>query len=315
MGRKVLYTQTTMVAQGSVPAPAAIDQGAFSEMSVQSLYATFFGLSERPFTLVPDPGFLLWSPQHKRAFSVLEFGILSRAPITLVTGEVGSGKTTLLRALLDRLPEDMTVGLVSNAQGGRGELLQWILNALSVPIETGASYVALFQTLQDFLVGEYSEGRRVVLIFDEAQNLSVEGLEELRMLTNINSDKNELIQLILVGQPELKEMVQSPRMRQLAQRVAASFHLTAMDLQTVRRYVSHRMCTAGGNGQEFTAEACAAIHAATGGVPRLINQLSEFALLYAWTDESSRITRETVETVLADGVFFAGQPDSEETTS
>jgi len=283
-------------------------------MSAQSLYADFFGLGERPFTLVPDPGFLFWSPQHKRAFSVLEFGIMARAPITLVTGEVGSGKTTLLRALLARIEEDITVGLVSNAQGGRGELLQWILNALSVPIEPGASYVCMFQTLQDFLVSEYGEGRRVVLIFDEAQNLSIEGLEELRMLTNVNSDKNELIQLILVGQPELKEMVQSPRMRQLAQRVAASFHLTSMDAQTVRRYVFHRMRTAGGSGREFTADACAEIHAATGGVPRLVNQLCEFALLYAWSADVRVVDDQTVRDVLADGVFFAGQPVSEETT-
>lgn len=273
-------------------------------MSAQKLYADFFGLAERPFTLLPDPSFLYWSAQHRRAFSVLEFGILSRAPITLVTGEIGSGKTTLLRELLGRLDDDVTIGLVSNAQGGRGELLQWVLNALGVEVPPAATYVQLFQLLQEFLIAEYAAGRRVILIFDEAQNLSIEGLEELRLLTNVNSGKDELIQLILVGQPELKGMVLHPNMRQLAQRVAASFHLTAMDGDAVAAYISHRLRKAGGSGEEFTPEAAAAVHAATRGVPRLVNQLCDFAMLYAWTNETPEITAETVQNVLDDGVFF-----------
>jgi len=203
-------------------------------MPSNKLYTTFFGLKERPFTLVPDPGFLYWSRQHKRAFSVLEFGILSGAPITLITGEIGSGKTTLLQELLPRIESDVTIGLISNAQGDRGELIQWILNALEVEIDPSASYVKMFQTLQDYLLGEYAKSRRVILIFDEAQNLSIEGLEELRMLTNINSNKDVLVQLVLVGQPELRTMVQQPEMRQLAQRVAASFHLGKMSPETVK---------------------------------------------------------------------------------
>ena len=280
-----------------------------------TLYAEFFGLRERPFTLVPDPGFLFWSPQHRRAFSVLEFGIMSRAPITLVTGEIGAGKTTLLQALLARIEDEVTIGLVSNAQGGRGELLQWILNALGIEAGPGESYVALFQRLQDFLVAEYAGGRRVILIFDEAQNLSVEGLEELRMLTNINANKDELIQLILVGQPELRDMVQGPGMRQLAQRVAASFHLNVMDAPTVADYIAHRLRTAGGSGQEFTPEACALVHEATGGVPRLVNQLCDFAMLYAWSGERDDVGRDTVAQVLEDGVFFGGHSLSQETVS
>jgi type II secretory pathway predicted ATPase ExeA len=276
-------------------------------MSGELLYAEFFGLSERPFTLLPDPGFLYWSPQHMRAFSVLEFGILSRAPITLITGEIGAGKTTLLQELLRRIEEEVTIGLVSNAQGGRGELLQWVLNALNVPFTRNASYVQMFQRLQEFLIFEYSEGRRVILIFDEAQNLSAEGLEELRMLTNINANKDELIQLILVGQPELRDMVRQPRMRQLAQRVAASFHLTAMDADTVRHYIAHRLKIAGGTGAEFTPEAARLVFRATGGVPRLVNQLCDFAMLYAWSNESRLVTEDTVRTVLSDGVFFGAR--------
>jgi len=277
-----------------------------NNMASNKLYTPFFGLKERPFTLVPDPGFLYWSRQHKRAFSVLEFGILSGAPITLVTGEIGSGKTTLLQELLPRIEKNVTIGLISNAQGDRGELIQWILNALEVEIDTGSSYVQMFQMLQDFLLAEYARSRRVILIFDEAQNLSIEGLEELRMLTNINSNKDVLVQLVLVGQPELRAMVQKPEMRQLAQRVAASFHLGKMSLETVTRYISHRLRTAGGSGQEFSAEACAVIHRETDGVPRLVNQLCDFAMLYAWSAEEKTIEARTVEQVLEDEVFFGG---------
>ena len=275
------------------------------------LYTEYFGLSARPFTLVPDPAFLYWSAQHQRAFSILEFGLMSRAPITLITGEIGAGKTTLLQALLTRIEDDVTVGLISNAQGGRGELLRWILNALSVPFDQNEDYVAAFQRLQDFLVDEYAAGRRVILIFDEAQNLSVEGLEELRMLTNVNSNQDELVQLVLVGQPELREMVNRPDMRQLAQRISASFHLDVMDSEDVADYISCRLRLAGGSGAEFTADACAMVHRATGGVPRLVNQLSDFAMLYAWSADTPTIDAILIEQVLTDGVFFAGEPAPE----
>lgn len=277
-------------------------------MSQSSFYLDYFGLAERPFTLVPDPEFLYWSPQHRRAYSVLEFGVLSRAPITLLTGEIGSGKTTLLQNLLGQIEDDVTIGLVSNAQGNRGELLQWVLNALDVPFESGASYVQSFQRLQDFLIDEYATGRRVILVFDEAQNISREGLEELRMLTNINSNKDELVQLILVGQPELRDMVRHPAMNQLAQRVSASFHLSRMNAETTQAYIAHRMKTAGGTGTEFLPDACELVYDVTRGVPRLVNQLCDFALLYCWSDETGKfVTAGMIRSVVDDGVFFCEQ--------
>jgi general secretion pathway protein A len=283
--------------------------------AAETLYAEFFGLRERPFTLVPDPSFLYWSEQHRRASAVLEFGIASRAPITLITGEIGSGKTTLLQEMLGRMSENLTVGLVSNAQGGRGELLQWVLHALWIKYESSATYLQMFAKLEDFLIHEYAEGRRVILIFDEAQNLSSEGLEELRMLTNINANKDELIQLILVGQPELREAVLRPNMRQLAQRVAASFHLPRMDASAVHKYIEHRLLVAGGTGQEFVPEAATIIHRVTKGIPRLINQLCDFSMLYAWSVEEKIVSAATVEKVLSDGVFFGGYSVQEETTA
>lgn len=274
-------------------------------MAHSSFYNGLFGLKERPFSLVPDPEFIYWSPQHRRAYSILEFGILSRAPITMLTGEIGAGKTTLLQNLLARLGNDVTVGLVSNAQGSRGELLQWVLNALDVPFSSEDTYVQNFQLLQEHLIDEYAKGRRVVLIFDEAQNISSEGLEELRMLININSNKDELVQLILVGQPELRDIVRHPSMSQLAQRISSSFHLTRMTPDTTQAYIEHRMKTAGAKGDEFTTGACTLIHGVAGGVPRLVNQLCDFSLLYRWTDgEESKIDAPLVQSVLDDGVFF-----------
>ena len=192
------------------------------------IYNEHFGLSERPFTLLPDPDFLYWSESHARAYAMLEYGMLTHAPITVITGEIGAGKTTLLRHLLRTLPEEFTVGLISNAQGNRGELLHWVLMALGVPTDSQASYVQLFAQFQDFLIEEYASGRRTMLIFDEAQNLSIETLEELRMFSNINADKDELIQLVLVGQPELRDLITQPRLRQFAQRVSAEYHLPGM---------------------------------------------------------------------------------------
>ena len=270
------------------------------------IYTEHFGLSHRPFNLVPDPDFLFWGPGHRRAFAILEYGIMTRAPITLLTGEVGAGKTTLLRHLLRVIEEDVRVGLISNAHGNPGELLRWVLHALDQPTSSEQSYVDLFSQLQDYLIAEYAQGRRVVLIFDEAQNLGRDSLEELRMLTNINSGKDELLQLILVGQPELRDIVRRPDMVQFAQRVAAGFHIGTMTEETVASYIAHRLKIAGGNPDLFTREACAAIHAQTGGVPRLVNQLCDLSLVYAFTGEESQVSAETVAEVIRDGVFFGG---------
>ena len=276
------------------------------------LYTEHFGLRERPFTLLPDPDFIYWTPLHRRAYSILEYGILTRSPITVVTGDVGAGKTTLLQNLLKTIEDDATVGLISNAQGSRGELLRWVLYALDVDADTSADYVTLFQKLQDFLVEEYSLGRRCILIIDEAQNLSLEGLEELRMLTNVNSNKDELLQLVLVGQPELRQMISRPELRQFAQRVVASFHLTAMDRQTVTEYISHRLRVAGGQGNEFTKQACERIYEASQGVPRLVNQLCDFSMVYAASAGEKLILSSIVEQVIGDGVYFAGYTGTED---
>ena len=275
-----------------------------SPMTSKDLYMDFFGLSERPFTLLPDPDFIFWSRAHRRAYSVLEYGVITKSPITLVTGEVGVGKTTLVQKLLQTLDDDVTLGLISNAQGGRGELLQWALNSLGVETDLTAAYVTLFQQLQDFVIEEYAAGRRVILLIDEAQNLSIEGLEELRMLTNINSNKDELMQLILVGQPELRQMVMRPELRQFSQRVTATYHVGSLDRAAVAGYMQHRLTHVGGTGSEFTDEAIDLVHQHSDGIPRLVNRLCDFAMVYAATEERRVVDAAIIEEVLEDGIFL-----------
>ena len=272
-----------------------------------NIYTSFFGLTERLFSLVPDPDFLFWSDAHKRAYTMLEYGIVTRAPITLITGEVGAGKTTLLHYLLRSLEDDVRVGLIANANGGRGELLRWVLQALGQPTEATDNYVDLFGRFQQFLIDTYAVGGRVILIFDEAQNMSRESLEELRMFTNINANKDELLQLVLVGQPELRDMIGRPDLEQFAQRVSSAFHLKAMDADTVAAYIAHRMAVAGATRQVFSDDACIAIHENTGGVPRLVNQLCDLCLVYAYTLDTHQVSQLTVDVIVADGVFFAGR--------
>jgi general secretion pathway protein A len=269
------------------------------------LYLDFFGLKKRPFSIVPDPEFLFWSDAHLWAYSMLEYGMMTRAPITLITGEIGSGKTTLLNHLIKTQDEDVTIGLISNAHGDRGELLRWVLMSLNLPASSQDTYVDLFARFQHYVIAEYAEGRRVVLIFDEAQNLSRESLEEVRMFTNINSNNDELLQIILVGQPELRDIVRRPDMVQFAQRISSNFHLNTMTEVTVRAYVMHRMKVAGATHSIFTRSAIKLIAKATGGVPRLVNQICDLALVYCYSEGGKQVTAMTIRRLIEDGVFFA----------
>nr|WP_309502627.1 AAA family ATPase [uncultured Roseovarius sp.] len=269
-----------------------------------ALYNEHFGFHERPFSLSPDPEFLFWTKAHKRALSVLEYGLVTRAPLTVVSGEVGTGKTTLIQQLLCTMKEDVTVGLISNARGDRGDLLRWVLSAFDLDAPANLDYVALFQRFQDFVLAEYAAKRYVALIVDEAQNLGADTLEELRMLTNINSGKDELLQVILVGQPELRDLIRQPELRQFAQRVTVSYHLEPMDLSTTLKYVAHRLKHAGGTGDEFTIEAIRHIHEEAEGIPRVINKLCDLALVYASSGEEEQVSVATINELIGDGLIL-----------
>ncbi|WP_299964546.1 AAA family ATPase [uncultured Roseobacter sp.] len=268
------------------------------------LYTAHFGFRERPFALSPDPAFLFWSKAHRRAHSVLEYGLATCAPLTVVTGEVGTGKTTLIQALLRKVDVDIVLGLISNAQGDQGDLLRWVFNALDVPLPAQTDYVSLFQHFQNFVVNEYAAGRHVVLIIDEAQNLGAEMLEELRMLTNINSGKDELLQIILVGQPELRHLITQPELRQFAQRVSATFHINPFDLRETRAYVQHRLHHVGGTGSEITSEAVRHIFEETGGIPRMINKLCDLALVYAAAAGKDKAGLGVIRELFEDGLIL-----------
>ena len=271
-------------------------------------YTAYFGFSERPFSLSPDPDFLFFSKAHTRAFSVLEYGLMTHAPLTVLTGEVGMGKTMLLQALLRQVGEDVTLGLISNAQGDRGDLLRWVLNALNVPLPEATDYVSLFQHFQTFVIDEYAAGRHVVLIIDEAQNLGADMLEELRMLTNINSGKDELLQIILAGQPELREIISRTELRQFAQRVTATYHLEPFTRADTAAYIRHRLKQVGGTGDEISAQAITRIHLEAEGIPRSINKLCDLALVYAARAGARRVGKPVVSELIRDGLILKPAP-------
>ena len=270
------------------------------------MYEEFFGLTEKPFSIQPDPSFLYWGRTHRLAYAMLEYGVLNHAGISVVTGEVGCGKTTLIHRLLDQLSDTHTVALLSNVQDGRGDLLSWVLMGFGEPF-AGKSHVELFAQLQEFFISEYAKGKRVVLIIDEAQNLSMDMLEELRLLSNINAGKDQLLQLILVGQPQLKGLLNRPELLQLAQRVGSDFHLTPLNNEEVRAYIETRLSIAGCDRRLFSNRAMDMIAEQSRGVPRVINVIADTALVYAFSAQESVIGVEVVHSVIRDktdyGVF------------
>lgn len=262
------------------------------------MYEAFYQLREKPFSILPDPDLIYWGKMHSMAFTMLEFGVMNNAGFTVITGEIGSGKTTLVRHLLRKLNPSMSVGLISNSPQGRQELLQWILLSLDQPFE--GEYPALYKRLQDYLYGQYANGRRTILIIDEAQNLEPQALEHLRMISNINADKFQILQLILVGQPQLRDLLLAPELHQFAQRISSDFHLRPLDPKEVTNYISFRLQAVGAPHPLFSAEACALIASASGGIPRMINVLCDTALVYGFANDQKIITDQLVRDVIAD---------------
>lgn len=263
------------------------------------MYETFYGLREKPFALTPDPHFIYLANQHLMAVTMLEYGVTQQVGFSLITGEVGSGKTTLIRHLLGRLDAGVTVGLIANTHRSFGRLLQWVVLAFGLDFR-GKEGVELYQSFTDFLIGEYAKGKRVLLIVDEAQNLGPRTLEELRVLSNINADKHFILQMLLVGQPELRETLRRPELRQFAQRISVDYHLTALRGSDTHAYVRHRLKVAGGEEDIIDREAVDVVHAHSGGVPRLINSLCDMALVYGFAEQKPRIDADLMTQVVID---------------
>ncbi len=261
------------------------------------MYLEFYGFKEKPFTLIPDPSFLYLSEQHEMALTMLKYGLESQAGISVISGEVGSGKTTLIRTVLQQMDDDIEVGLISNAHSAFGDLLQWVLMAYKIDNDA-KDKAGRYQILVDFLINNYGENKRTVLIIDEAQNMSAETLEELRLISNINADKHLVIQLILVGQPELLEMLQRHQLRQLAQRVSVDYKLKGLGYKETVAYIKYRLVTAGGNETLLSKYAIACVYYHSGGIPRLINTLCDFALVFGYADRTKHIGLDLVLDVL-----------------
>jgi type II secretory pathway predicted ATPase ExeA len=257
------------------------------------MYEEYYGLREKPFSLIPDPEYLYLSKGHQLALNLLEYGLAEQTGFVVISGEVGSGKTTLLRQLLAMVSDEVVIGMITNTHQSFGELLQWIMLAFDLPYREKEK-VELYQDFINFLIEQYASNRRTVVIIDEAQNLSLGALEELRMLSNINADKDYLLQLILVGQPELLRKLRRPQLRQFVQRVGVDYHLGPLSLKDTIGYVRHRISVAGGDPNLFDEFACAAIHHYTDGVPRLTNILCDLALVYGYAEEKRQIDMDIV---------------------
>ncbi len=279
------------------------------------MYESFYRFREKPFSLLPDPAFLYLGRQHSAAYTMLEYGIMHQLGITVITGEIGSGKTSLVRHLLNQLDSNLTVGLISNTHRSLGELMPWVALAFELP-HRNRSRVELYEDFVQFLIKEYAKGNRTVLIIDEAQNMDTEMLEELRMLSNINTDKDQVLQLILLGQPELREKLRQRELVQFAQRVAANYHLEPLTTEETCNYIGHRISVAGGDPSLFDAPACELIHEHTRGIPRLINTLCDMALVYAFSEQKEKIDAKILAEVVSDkvngGVFPSEESDQQE---
>lgn len=277
------------------------------------MYEEFYGLREKPFSILPDPAFMYWGRAHSMAFAMLEYSIMNQAGFTVITGEVGCGKTTLVNHLLENVPQDICVGVVTQTNDQVEHLLQWVLLAFDQPYDSD-SVVAQFDQVQRFLRERYAAGQRCALIIDEAQNLGPASLEQLRMLSNINTYKHQLLQLILVGQPELKSLLQRAELRQFAQRVSSDFHLRRLNYRETVSYIDHRLVRAGQSTPLFSEPAIERIYAASDGTPRLINILCDTALVYGFSSNAHEIYQDIVEQVIEDkrnfGIFDTPAPSN-----
>src|SRR5262249_42839225 len=257
------------------------------------MYETHYQLKAKPFTLLPDPEFLFLGTRHKMALSLLEYGLVNGSAFIVITGEPGTGKTTLLNRLLDQSRRQWTIGMLENTHGGLGGLMPWIMASFGLQTK-GKNEVDLFHEFARFLESEQAAGRRVLLVLDEAQNVGSAVLEELRLLSNLNDGRRRSLQILLSGQPALRDVCKEPRVNQLAQRIAVEYELDPLGEEEAIAYIGHRVRVAGGQRPLFSTLACRKIFALAGGVPRLINQLCDHALVYGYAAQAEVITARLV---------------------
>ena len=264
------------------------------------MYESYFNLNIKPFDLLPDPRFIYLSKSHKKALTYLDYGIRERSGFVLLTGEVGSGKTTLIRDLLEKCYEHVVVSKIFNTRVTSEQLLAMINEDFGLSVQ-GKDKVTLIRELNGFLIDQYSCGNQPILIIDEAQNLSSELLEEVRMLSNLEATNSKLLQIILVGQPELRTTLAAPELRQLRQRININCHLQALSRVEVEEYITRRLEVAGNSSAvQFSPESLDAIFSYSRGIPRLINIICDFLMLSAFAEETTSITVEMIHEVIGD---------------
>lgn len=260
------------------------------------MYTQFFGLTKAPFSLTPDQEFLYLSEQHKNALNSLKYGILQPSGFTVLTGEIGCGKSTLLRNLINDIDSTCEVGVITNTHASFGNLLEWVLSAFNLKNETD-NEVERYQLFRGFIAKQKLKNRRAVLVIDEAQNMAISLLEELRLLSNLNDGQETTLQIILCGQTELLEKLNDTGLTQFAQRIAIEYHLKPLNHEETARYIAHRLKVAGAQSAIFSPQALLAIFQHSGGIPRIINNIADMALVFAFANDS-KVEYETVMEVI-----------------
>lgn len=261
------------------------------------MYSSYYGFREDPFSLLPDPDFLFLSQKHETALNLLEMAILNQSAFCVISGDIGTGKTTLIRELLNRLDDKICIGLISNTHNEFTDLLSWVISAYGLEVSSGEP-VMLYRQFADFVSDQHANGKHTLLIIDEAQHLSISALEELRMLSNINSERDAFLQIILVGQTELLNTLRKPELAQVMQRVSVVHHLPSLSEIETEAYVQHRLRTAGGPADLIDTNACQQIYRYSRGIPRLINKLCDLSLVYGYAEELPRIGADIVRAVV-----------------
>lgn len=263
------------------------------------MYESFYRLRSKPFSLLPDPEFLFLSKRHKPGLNVLEYGLLNRAVFTVLTGEPGTGKTTLLNKILEEHRNRFTIGVIGTTHPNDTSLLPWVADAFGLDV-SGLDTVGQFRRITAFLKQVYSPTRQVLLIVDEAQNLNLQMLEDLRLLSNLNDGRQIGLQIVLAGQPTLRALLTRPDMQQFAQRITVDYALEPLTEADVHAYIRHRLAVVGGDPRLFTDYACSLVARLSGGIPRLINQLCDLSLAYGFGEGAERITAQLVLQVASD---------------